>query len=72
MAFEADCGSSTVLVALYVASTARRQELGKWRAPRRLRAPGGRMQLGDVKSEIRNPKSEISPSTPESSSPHRR
>ena len=61
MALGADCGSSTVLVALYVATTARRQEMGKWGAPRRLRLPDAGLNLGDGKSEIRNPKSEIFP-----------
>ena len=66
MAPEADCGLSTVLEALCVTSTTRfpvpancRATRPSATAPRRLKLPGGGFKLRDVKSEIRNPKSEI-------------
>jgi hypothetical protein len=66
MVFEGDCGLSTVLEALRVASTAGPS------APtlRRLWVPGGGCRLEDVKSEIRNPKSEIAGATGHRMNPH--
>ena len=55
MAFAADCRASTVL-----ACSAWREQSGtSATAARRLGLSGGGRELGDVKSEIRNPKSEI-------------
>jgi len=69
MAFEADWGSSTVLEAFFVASTAGLPKSSETAlrsafatAPRRLLLPGAAFELGDVKFEIRNSKSR--PSAP--------
>jgi hypothetical protein len=62
MAFEADCGASTVLESFRVTSTVRPLATRpSATALRRLGAPGGGCRLGtpNPKSEIRNPKSEI-------------
>ena len=70
MAFEADCRVSTVLDEFRVATAPRHPFV--WRltalattpsatAPRRLLLPGAAFEFGDVKFEIRNPKSEIVP-----------
>jgi hypothetical protein len=69
MACEADCGSSTVLEALRVASRVGIFVPGEcWVAPvtrrsapvpRRQWVPGGEYELGDGKFEIRNSKFEI-------------
>ena len=68
MAFEAECRVSTVLEAIRVATTPRFPVPVAARSPRNevLRdsatstgGSGRRMQIGDGKSEIRNPKSEI-------------
>ena len=68
MAFEADCGVSTVLETLRAASTPGHpwvwllEALATWPhvpAARRPWVPGRGCNLGDGKSEIRNSKSEI-------------
>ena len=86
MAFETDCGSSTALEDFRVVNTVGFPVPGEYRATchawprdealRNSATPTGgserRMQIGDVKSEIRNPKSEILWATPISSIHHQR
>ena len=60
MAFEADCGLSTVLEEFRMPRTARPLATRpSATAPRRLRVPGGGCKRGGGKSEIRNSKFEI-------------